>query len=271
MTRKEVFDKVKRATVAIAIVHLQNSKHPFEIIGSGFCLDPTGIIVTCAHVLEAFMSKPIHHQILDIQKEPHNIGKEIKTDGPKSTIELLRCYCVFFDVHRAPSNLHAIPAIVDHAVAKTDKDIALLRVVKHKYYPTGYPFLEIEDYLQIHEGDEIAICGFPLGTLLQKELGTVTSSFTRGMVSSIIPCSGVDLKYLDGFLLDITATHGNSGGPVFSLKTGKVFGVLTRGVLDLGREIVPGIVKAEPIYPILETIPRLKVASFDNIAGTLPK
>ena len=98
---------------------------------------------------------------------------------------------------------------------------------------------------------EIATCGFPLGDVLQDQLGTITSSFTKGMISSIIPAQGVSLQHLRGFQLDLTATNGNSGGPVFSLNTGKVFGVLQSGAVhpETGHD-VQGLTRAEPIYPL---------------------
>ncbi len=99
---------------------------------------------------------------------------------------------------------------------------------------------------------EIATCGFPLGNRLGDQIGTLTSSFTRGIVSSIIPASGVPEEHLKGFQLNLTATHGNSGGPVFSLRSGKVFGVLERGVRGTDGELLQGLVKAEPIYPVLD-------------------
>ena len=52
---------------------------------------------------------------------------------------------------------------------------------------------------------------------LHDQIGTVTSSFTKGMISSIIPAHGVAREHVRGFQLDLTATNGNSGGPVFSL------------------------------------------------------
>jgi hypothetical protein len=68
---------------------------------------------------------------------------------------------------------------------------------------------------------------------------------------------------VEGFQLNLTATHGNSGGPVFCIQSGKVFGILARGVFDSsGKQLLPGIVKAEPIYPVLNTqlLQRMKKA-----------
>ena len=77
---------------------------------------------------------------------------------------------------------------------------------------------------------EIGTCGFPLGNVLQEQIGTVTSSFTKGTISSIILAANVARDHLQGFQLDLTATNGNSGGAVFSLATGKVLGVLQGGI-----------------------------------------
>lgn len=59
-------------------------------------------------------------------------------------------------------------------------------------------------------------------------------------------------EYLKGFQLNATATHGNSGGPVFSIDSGKVFGILSAGPTSADGNTLPGIVKAEPIYPVLK-------------------
>jgi S1-C subfamily serine protease len=89
---------------------------------------------------------------------------------------------------------------------------------------------------------------------MHDQLGTVTSSFTKGMISSTIPAPGVAREHLKGFQLDLTATNGNSGGPVFSLKGGGVFGVLASGAIHpTTGYVVQDLTKAEPIYPVLDS------------------
>jgi S1-C subfamily serine protease len=102
----------------------------------------------------------------------------------------------------------------------------VFKLPKHKAFPNGYPTIPIAECNDLHEMQEIATCGFPLGDSLFDQLGTVTSSFTTGRISSIIPLANVPVADVRGFQLDLTATNGNSGGPVFSLETGHVFGVL---------------------------------------------
>ena len=172
------------------------------------------------------MTKPIHQQIAEISdKEKH---KEEERVGP---VSLVRPQAVFYRV-ASPERLHAFPSMVDHIMAKTDFDLGMVHLLPHTAFPDGYPYLEIEDYTEISEGNEVVTCGFPLELYLHDQLGTVTSSFTRGIISSIIPAQGVAVEYLKGFQLNLTATYGNSGGPVVSLSSGKVLGVLQGGVLD---------------------------------------
>jgi S1-C subfamily serine protease len=140
---------------------------------------------------------------------------------------------------------------VDQVFARTDYDLALVRILPHFALPNGYPTLDIEPYENISEGDEIATCGYPLGNFLFEQMGTITSSFTRGSISSIVPSASLPKELLKLFQLNLTATYGNSGGPVFSVQTGRVFGVLQGGIVDQQGKILQGMSKAEPVYPIL--------------------
>jgi S1-C subfamily serine protease len=117
--------------------------------------------------------------------------------------------------------------------------------------PEGYPALEVDDYEEIHEGLEVGTCGFPLGNYLQRQIGAVTSSFTFGRISTISPFEGVEKARAKMFQLDITATHGNSGGPVFSQSSQKIIGVLQGGILHSSGDVQPGLVRCEPVYGFL--------------------
>jgi S1-C subfamily serine protease len=263
MDKKEIFKIVKKATVAIATVDFKNNIKPYEIVGTGFCIDASGVIVTCRHVIEAFMSKSIKTQISETDIDPQNKGKAKKICNPGP---IIKPFVIFFDTERSSTKLVALPTVIDMIMARTDKDIGLLRILKHNYFDKDYPILEIQDYDDVNEGDEIAICGFPLGTYLKEKLGTMTSSFTKGIISSIIPSPGIDIELLKGFQLDITATHGNSGGPVFSLDSGKVFGVLSEGLPHPNKgDALPGIVKAEPVYAVSDDVETIRSATHNII------
>lgn len=232
MTLNSIYDAVKRATVAIVAVHERRlPQRPFDIVGSGFCIHADGVIVTCKHVFEAFVpargTGPVHVRA---------IPQAMFYGGVQGT-----------QIH-----MHAVSIV--GAGTENGFDLAALKLSRHPAFSEGYPTLPVAEYSELHEMMDVGTCGFPLGSVLQEQLGTVTSSFTKGMISSIIPAQGINREHLRGFQLDLTATNGNSGGPVFCLSTGQVFGVLQGGAQhpETGH-VVQGLAKAEPIYPLLES------------------
>lgn len=246
-----IFDAVKKATVALAVLHEQDPprpsrEQPFTIVGSGFCVHPKGVVLTCAHVIEAFMEKTIKEQIESIPPE------ERKNTGPHKIpdVKTLVPHALFYLPRPDRHEVVVVCARVDMGVAKTDKDVAAVRLHHYAAFSSGYPIVDIEDFDSLHEGMEVGTCGFPLGNLLFKQLGTVTSSFSRGIVSSILPAPGVSRKDLEGFQLDLRATHGNSGGPVISWSTGRVLGILQGGINDQYGTFL--FSRAESIYRLLD-------------------
>lgn len=240
---QSIYNSVKAATVAIAVMHPEgpdNAGRSHSIIGSGFCIHSDGIIVSCSHVI-----KPFYNTIIQLTKNNETIAHEMKDP-------LLQVIFFGKDIVNNHIQLTFLP-IVDVFLSGDSCDLSVIKV--KAYSDTGgYPTLEICDYKDIHEMMDVATCGFPLGSSLYDQIGTFTSSFTKGMISSIIPAPNVKKEFLKGFQLDMTATNGNSGGPVFCLKTGKVFGVLQGGVVHPGNgQPVQGLTKAEAIYPILES------------------
>jgi len=247
MRLQEIYAAVKRATVAIVMEYPGRiPARPFAILGSGFCVHPEGVIVTCEHVFKSFVDPAAYTRVMEAVAK--NSGKV----EPFPELAAARPHALFLGgVQGTEVTMFPVPIV--NAVTKTDYDLALLKLHKHGAFANGYPTLSIADYSEIHEMMEIGICGFPLGEGLHDQLGTVTSSFTKGMISSIIPASGIAREHLKGFQLDATATNGNSGGPVFSIQTGKVIGVLQAGAMHPNGYPI-GLTKAEPIYPIFDNV-----------------
>lgn len=240
MSLADTYRAIKGATVSIVATYPERlPQRPFVVMGSGFCIDPAGVIVTCEHVWRPFVDPESYQQMMEAVKNGKSDILPIKGMRPS----------VMFHLGARGHEVEMHSVGVTSAVTKTDYDLALVKIGPHKGFPNGYPYLQIEDFSELHEMMEIATCGFPLGEGLHDQLGTVTSSFTRGMMSAIIPAPGVTKEHCRGFQLDISATNGNSGGPVFSLGSGKVFGVLSAGAMHPNGYPI-GLVKAEPIYPI---------------------
>lgn len=226
-----IADAVKAATVAIVLHHSdmpEKNNRPFTVIGSGFCIHSQGIIVTCKHVLDGFIDPD--------NRQPHVMFYHPKIPG------------------RSELYLHIVPAIEAINNLKLPElegvfDLAVLKIAPpSEGYKGGYPVLSTADYDDLYEMMDAATCGFPLGNYSPDELATLTSSFTKSMISSIIPWPGVAQDKLLGFQLDLRVVQGNSGGPVFSLISGKVFGVLKGGIEWEGIQF---LARAEPVYPTL--------------------
>jgi len=245
-----VHETVKRATVAVVKHIPDRAALPYSIVGSGFCIDPEGIIVTCKHVFNAFFSS-----------ETRERERQARQNAPGGTFTgscIFPFVLFYLGVQAREQRVTFRLFQVRNAVKDEDHnfDLALLRLPRptKEVFPNGYPSLPIAEYAELREMMEIATCGFPLGDSLHDQLGTVTSSFTKGMISSIIPAQGMAREDVRGFQLDLTATNGNSGGPVFSLAKGQVFGVLQGIAIHPQMNLpVQGLTKAEPIYPLFDT------------------
>jgi S1-C subfamily serine protease len=246
MSKREFYDRVKKATVAV-VVEIPNRlpQKPFAIIGSGFCIHSAGVIVTCEHVFRAFFDERAYKEI--IKELPEVTHPRLIEHGHINR----QPQVMFFGGIQGTQVFMPVIGITE-AVTKLGFDVTLFKLPKHGAFPNGYPTIEIADYSELHELQEIAVCGFPLGDNRFDQLGTITSSFTTGRISSIIPLAGLPASDVKGYQLDLTATNGNSGGPVFSLESGKVFGVLQGGVVHpTSNTILQGIAKAEPIHPAI--------------------
>jgi S1-C subfamily serine protease len=177
-------------------------------------------------------------------------------------------YVVFYAT-RSSTELSVMLAHVTHVIAKTDHDLAVLRVnPEGRGAPHSFPVVNIAEPEEVNEGDEIGICGFPLGEHLHDLLGTVTASFTKGIVSSIVPGPGARRDLIKAFQVDAGAAPGNSGGPVFFWDTGRVFGALEAG-LPLKSE-ASHLNKATALHHLpdaesLEALKRAKIGEYPSI------
>jgi S1-C subfamily serine protease len=231
----EIYNAVKKATVAIVENHSERLPNcPYEIVGSGFCIHAAGIVVTCWHVFEHFVGPP-----KNVTAQPQPVALKAIPQA------------MFFGGTKG-SQVEMHPVYISNAGRENGFDLAVVKLAPHPAFPDGFPTVPILDYADVHEMMDIATCGFPLGNTMFTQLGTLTASFTKGMISSINPAPGIAREHVTAFQLDLTATNGNSGGPVFSLESGKVFGVLQGGAVHPNTgHIVQGITRAEPVYPVL--------------------
>jgi S1-C subfamily serine protease len=241
MSPKDVSDSIKRATVAV-IQHRANPtrQHPFKIIGSGFCVHRDGIVLTANHVFQSFLKDHHYKSVLD------RVGEGVKVPTP------IAVFSVLFYGGAEGSEVFMHEAVPAEVGIVNDFDIAIFKLRKHGVFPNGFPKIEVADYADLHEMMEVATCGYPFGDFLWNQVGSVTSSFTKGTMSAILPARGIAREHLSGFQLNLLSAPGNSGGPIFCPTTGKVFGVLQGGPVDPKGNPILGITTAEPIYPAFD-------------------
>jgi S1-C subfamily serine protease len=136
-------------------------------------------------------------------------------------------------------------------------DLALLRLFEppKTQMPSSPASLQLADSTS-REGDEIALCGFPLGLRMHQDVSgglVLNASFSSGIVSSELPFPEAPLSERNFFQVNASINPGNSGGPIFDLSAGNVVGVVSKwsriplaGMLsELGVKVDPD---AKPQY-----------------------
>ncbi len=251
MAAKELYDTIKRATVAITAATSNPIPHepPFKIVGSGFCVHPDGIILTCNHVFESFFpprANPYEDHYHRKLARRLGDGVQVPVDLNPFGIQVLG------KIEGSQIVVHQLG--VSGAVQVNKTDLALIKIkMDRSLFPKGFPTVEIADYCDLYEMMDAATCGYPFGAYLWRQTGSVSSSFTKGALSTICPVPGVAIEHLDSFQLDLTSFDGNSGGPVFCANTGKVFGVLRGGIREPKKDQdIVGLSIAEPVYPAFQ-------------------
>jgi S1-C subfamily serine protease len=238
VTPREISDSIKKATVAVMTRRPESTPgHPFKIIGSGFCVHSDGIVITANHVFQSFVKDQHHESVLE------RVGEGVLVPTPMTV------FGVLFYGGAEGSKVYMHETTPAEVGIVNDFDIAVFKLRAHPAFPNGFPKLEVAEYADLHEMMPVATCGYPFGDFLWNQVGSVTSSFTTGIMGAILPAQGIAREHLSGFQLNLLSAPGSSGGPIFDSTTGKVFGVLRGGPVDPKGNPILGITTAEPVYP----------------------
>jgi S1-C subfamily serine protease len=122
-----------------------------------------------------------------------------------------------------------------------EKDLALL-----KADGSDFPCLEIEDTNNLQAGDDVIAIGTPKG---------LSWTVTKGIISAVRDEKGTGI-----IQTDVALNPGNSGGPLISVKTGKVVGV-NKEIVRQSKEglVLEGLNFAVAPSEILKAFPKLNV------------
>lgn len=247
-SRIDHYRSAKSATVAICIQADNNRLTPF---GSGVNVDPSGIIVTCMHVVEAAQATR------DKSGKPPKLPKASK--GVEYRALPFLDMVTVFTFEKEDNIEHGIARFVT-LHGRHDLDIAVGTLKPD----APLPFLNLADSDELDEGEVVFTCGFPLGPDLQPST-PIGSLFYRGIVSGIRPHHLI--KPRKQIILDMSVNKGNSGGPLCSEDKEGVVGIVDARMDYEG--LPTGIGMAVPcnlVKPLIDTIVKLSPEDLEGIS-----
>jgi S1-C subfamily serine protease len=226
-SRREVFRRIRAAVVGIVRAPAdidaalkvsgasgKNILAPLQVVGSGYVYDESGLIITAAHVIQPW---------IDAQRAAKASGQPVTLAPPRVLIS---------EPAQKTSDTGARMGFVLGAVSRYSNDPAHdLIVLGLAPEPNKHVRLSAVRLAgsAAEEGDEIAVCGYPLGNRLHGDLlgGVLLQpSFSGGIVSAVVPFSGAPVGLTQVVQISAMVNPGNSGGPAFDVRTGDVIGTV---------------------------------------------
>lgn len=112
---------------------------------------------------------------------------------------------------------------------KGDLDVGLFSFIRNQGEMEECKPVEFGNLEDVFVGNDIAICGFPLGNevMVNPNLGIFRFGpvVHQGIISAISPFDTGDQRSNTTFLTDLNSAEGMSGSPVFLPSTGRVIGL----------------------------------------------
>ncbi len=216
------------------------------IIGTGFNVDPLGIVLTCRHVIEGLLLDKLPN--LDVPA------------GKRFGYAQVRGRQKFAMFHHAEGDGVAVEGVSPVVIYGPKKrDAAVMMLPRREEV---YPWVDIGDSDAVLEGQAIATCGYPLHLALEAGTFSGTSSFQAGIISAVLPHPDLPPIHRMSLQLDMVVNPGNSGGPVFLQETGKVIGIVQSHLFVEGsgapQKIQTGLSYAVPINVAKPYIEKLR-------------
>jgi S1-C subfamily serine protease len=135
----------------------------------------------------------------------------------------LKSIMILWDSRMEYPSLEALPVLDD-----PEHDLTVLKLSRR----VPYPFFQLDEKRAQKLGEPLAVFGFPEVTQPEDE-NVKYLHMVHGLLASYQPASPLGTPQL---ILDARVLRGNSGGPVISLKNGRVVGVVSEVIFDIDDE-----------------------------------
>ena len=229
MSLPEAIEFVRPSVVQIAAsVDLATAGGQFPgrpaAIGTGFMVNEDGYVVTARHVIEFFRS---------IQAPGKHLWVGVGTPNLDD-----------FKIGKGSISLTGNFGLTEAAVAAEDElhDVVILKMKQNPFFGQMGTFVsgpgQKIDYLhkaailspdRPRDGELVAASGYPLNKMaLVTTSGSVASGWDYEMKQVHPPNAPPGFmipESSDSYLVDMHVNHGNSGGPVYTIKDGGVIGI----------------------------------------------
>lgn len=233
---KKVKD-VKQATVLV-VVDGQNA-------GSGFFINKEGGVLTCWHVVS-----PAFHSVDGKSLVSKNL--QIVTENGSVVDMYVADY--FWNISRGLSK----SVLYDHCLLLPRKQLDV-------------PFLEIGDFENLREGDDVYTCGYPFG--LNKSIVShgILSTIYNDTIKRSWKSIAVSGQVLQG-IVDMTMNRGNSGGPILKVSpdgNDKVIGIADFIITPAGEitdSLLAQISKGRGVVELAEVDPNEVLSKLSRFA-----
>lgn len=225
--RSEV-DKLKVATVNI-FCRMQRGGQIAHYTGSGVVIDPSGVILTNAHVAEHVMLEQAGHERCFIRT-----GSPAANSYKAKVVYLPSTW-----IYNNSNNL-----AYQNITGNGENDYAILKIterVSANAYDIPMPYIPVDSRI-LFIGDSLTLIGYPM--LSQSVSFLESGLYSLEESSTVTSVSGYDGRSPDVITTSPTplATNGSSGGAIIS-SDGKLVGLMDAATTDSysGRPAIQGI------------------------------
>jgi S1-C subfamily serine protease len=223
--RRAVFARIRESVVGIvdaaddwptAIATSQvTPMTAISLLGTGFIID-NNIVLTAKHVVQHFIDR--------------TLAWEANKAGPRPPAPKFLFSTAFLGAKQANVDMQFVMGAASKISIANEIDMASLRIVP----PPPGSGMKIPRPLKLsatpcEEGDDVAVCGYPLGWNLHSDYfggALLSPSFSSGIISAVLPHSDAPVVNRNMLQIDAMINPGNSGGPVFNMRTGEVVGIV---------------------------------------------